>query len=88
MSAFKKTVSVVGIGPRKQGVSKNSGVPYDFCEIAVTVNRKNWEGAFPVRGRIAGERLEELCLVPGDKCTAFMYFENYEPQLLDILDRV
>lgn len=84
MAAFKKKATIIGIGPRKKGVGK-SGDPYDFCEISISLPRKNWEGEYPVCGRISGETLDDLPLIPGVVCTALLYMENYQYQLIDIL---
>lgn len=85
MAAFKKTCTLIGVGPRKKGIGQNSGLPYDFAEVAIGVPRKNWDGQFVIRGRIAGEKLDELPLIPGVVCTALLFYENYEPQLIDIV---
>lgn len=85
MAAFKKKATLLALGPRKKGIGK-SGVPYDFCEIAISFPRKNWDGEFPVVGRISGETLDTLPLVPGVRCSALMYLEGYQFQLIDILE--
>lgn len=42
---MRTVANVVGVGQRKQGVSKNSGKAYDFQTVAITY----------CEGRIAGE---------------------------------
>lgn len=86
MAAFKKKCTLLGVGPRKRGVGKNSGEPYDFAEVCIGIGRKNWDGQYAVRGRIGGEKLDELPLIPGVTCTVLLFYENYEPQLIDIID--
>lgn len=85
MAAFKKSCTIIGIGPRKQGIGKTSGLPYDFAEVAIGVPRKNWEGQYVIRGRISGDKLDNLPLMPGVFCSALLFYENYEPQLIDII---
>lgn len=85
MAAFKKICTIIGVGPRKVGIGKTSGFPYDFAEIALGVPRKNWDGQFVIRGLISGEKLDELPLIPGVSCSALLYYENYDLQLLDII---
>lgn len=84
MAAFKKKATVIGIGPRKKGVGK-SGVPYDFCEISLSIPRKNWEGEFPILGRISGVTLDEFSLIPGAVCSALFVMVNYQYELVDII---
>lgn len=85
MAAFKKNCVLLGVGARKKGVGKTSGLPYDFMEVCVGVPRKNWEGVYCVRGRIAGERADVLPLVPGVNVECIMFYENYELQLIDVV---
>ena len=40
---MRKEVQIVGIGPRKAGVSKK-GVKYDFTEVAIAYPADNFDG--------------------------------------------
>lgn len=40
---MRKTIEIVGIGPHKKGVGKNG--PYDFHEVAIRFEDKNFDGA-------------------------------------------
>ena len=86
MAAFKKDGVMLGIGPRKQGIGKNG--PYDFCEVFIGFPRKNWEGLYVVHDRIPGETLDRLPLITGVDVRCLIYYENYNPSLIDILEVV
>ena len=32
---MKVQIKILGVGPRKRGIGKNSGEPYDFTEVSV-----------------------------------------------------
>ena len=41
---MRKTVQIMGVGPRKSGVSKRTGKPYDFTEISIGYDSPDFSG--------------------------------------------
>ena len=84
ISTFKRIGTVVGIGPRKKGISA-AGNPYDFSEIAVTIPRKGWDGEYPLTARITGENLDKYCLTPGSIVDCLLTIQDFHYVLLAII---
>ena len=64
---MRTVANVVGVGQRKQGVSKNSGKPYDFQSVSFTYSDPKIIGEAAATALLSGPELDAIGGVkPGD----------------------
>lgn len=78
---MRKTIQIVGIGQRKAGLAKKSGQNYDFTEVSIVFDDKNFTGQKAETIAIDQEVLDEHPLTPGAVYEAELYTMNFKTRL-------
>lgn len=81
---MRKEVQIMGIGPRKAGVSKK-GVKYDFTEIAIGYPADNFDGMKAETVAIDAAIIGDRKIVPGEVLDIVMHQANFKTYVDAIL---
>lgn len=78
---MKKTIQVVGIGQRKAGIAKKSGQKYDFTEVSIVFDDKQFNGQKAETIAIDQGIIDVHPLAPGSVYEAELYTMNFKTRL-------
>ena len=81
---MRKEVQVIGIGPRKAGVSKK-GVKYDFTEVSIAYSSDNFDGMKAETVAIDAAIIGNRGVVAGDVLDIVMHQANFKTYVDAIL---
>lgn len=74
---MRKTVTIYGVGERKSGTSKK-GNPYDFKEVAIGYQHKNFLGEKVETVGIDTAAIGDMILTPGMVVEVEMFTFNFK----------
>lgn len=83
---MKKEVTVVGVGARRTGKSKESGRSYDFVPVAITYEDPQMNGVKAETVNVQGAIFDERPIYTGELLTVFMHTQNFRTVIDGILD--
>jgi hypothetical protein len=83
---MKKDVTVVGVGTRRTGKSKETGRPYDFVPVAITYEDPSMNGVRAETVNVPGAMYDERPIYTGEFLTVFMHMQNFRTVIDGILD--
>lgn len=78
MQTFRISGTVVGVGERKQGVSK-AGYAYDFTELSVIYKQAGTTGSYAHTFKIDTPLFEGKTYKPGDNVELFGMLVKFNP---------
>lgn len=81
---MRTTVTIVGVGERRTGKSKN-GKAYDFVDVAFTYPDRNMEGVNAGCCALDGAEFERSSLSPGLVVDAIILERHFRPYIAAIL---
>lgn len=82
---MRKTVQILGIGPRMTGKSKNTGKPYDFLEISFGYESPGFTGLRCETVGISSALIVDRQLVPGEFVDIISHQYNFKTYIDAIL---
>lgn len=85
---MRKTITILGIGLRKQGVSAKTGRPYDFTPVSILhEDSRKMEGQVGEIVNVDSKVLEGIVLYPGMVCDAEVWEQNFRTLVGAIYER-
>lgn len=85
---MRKTITILGIGLRKQGVSPKTGRAYDFTPVSILhEDARKMEGQVGEIVNIETKVIEGIMLYPGMVCDAEIWEQNFRTLVGAIYER-
>lgn len=78
---MRKTIQVVGIGPRKVGIGKKTGDKYDFTDVSIVFDDKKFSGQKADTIAFDQELLDEHPIAVGEVFDAEIYSMNFKTRI-------
>lgn len=75
---MRKQVQVLGVGSRMSGVSKKSGKPFDFTEVAISYECQGFTGCKCETVAIESDMLNGRSVAPGDTLDLIFHQANFK----------
>ncbi len=82
---MRKTVQIMGVGPRKSGNAKKTGKPYDFLEISIGYESPGFSGQRCETIAISSILIGDRKLVPGEFVDIVSHLYNFKTYIDAIL---
>lgn len=82
---MRKFVEVIGVGARKSGVSKKSGVKYDFTEVSIAYEEDNFQGRKCETIAIDTSLIGDHSVAPGEVLDLVFHRVNFKTYVDAIL---
>lgn len=78
---MKKTIQIVGIGQRKVGISAKTKQPYDFTEVSIVFDDKNFTGQKAETIAFDQDILDHIKLEVGGIYEAEIFSMNFKTRI-------
>ena len=78
---MKKEIQILGIGPRKAGISEKTKQPYDFTEVCILYDDPRFQGQHAETVGIDQPILADTPVKIGEVYQAEMFSVNYKTRI-------